>query len=140
MSTQTSPRFVFAFSKYDDNHTPHYFGVREDGSIYHSTDWNAFYKVVGHYCERIELQCGASYRKDADQAVYASRYYLRPFVFVLSNAYLAWLDAPNASKPSIESTYKAVDFIPASDISYCSEEIDPETSYYAAVATCLERD
>ena len=136
-----SLRFVFAFNKYDAaNKVAHYFGVREDGSIYHSTDWDAFYKIVGHYCEGISLQCGASYRKDADREVYMARYHTRPFIFILSNAYLAWLDNTSAPKPSIEATYKAVDFIPESDLSYCGEEIDPETRYYAAVATCQERD
>lgn len=140
MNTNTL-RFVFAFSKYDAaNHISHYFGVREDGSMYHSTDWDTFYKIVGHYCEAITLQCGLSYRKDVDREVYLSRYYTKPFVFILSNAYLAWLDDMSLPKPSLDAMYKAADFIPTSDLASCREDIDPETRYYAAVATCQERD
>lgn len=136
MNTQN---FVFAFTSYDDANKAHYFGVREDGSLYHSIDWATFHKIVGLYCTDNILQCGASYLKNTDQSIYRNKSYARPFVYVLSNTYLTWLDA-GGIKPSIENTYKFVDFIPLSDISYSSESIDPEIRYYANYVTCLEHD
>lgn len=132
-------RFVFAFTAYDNVSNTHYFGVREDGSLYHSTNWDAFYSIVGRYSTRNVLQCSMFYKKDQEQSIYANNAYSKPFVFIYSNAYLAYLDN-GGIKPSFETIYKGVDFLSETDISYEHEAIDPETKYYAAYATCCEKD
>lgn len=114
--------YAFAWSEYTHNpFQAHYYAARYDGSVFHSTDWDVFFKETGHYTSKMVYQIGHP-KKDEDREVYRNEYFNKPF-----------------SKIYKCEMVVGVKFWKEEELYYYSSEQDPEEKYWAAVATCAER-
>ena len=111
--------YLFAFSQFDI-YTSTYYAVREDYKIIKSKNWADFFKETKCYCDPLEMACIGEYKKDPYAEIYTNRHYSKPFI--------------------INGNHESITVLKEDDIDYYHEVVDPETRYYNAVATCMERD